>query len=115
MTRAAYVSAGIGGAVAVVEGLLLIALGSLAGLADNPEGEPAMTDGFVVLAIGGLVLATVFAARQRVLLLASATAAGGVIGFVVENPLWIFAAVFLFVAAALALISNWGHRRPLTG
>jgi uncharacterized iron-regulated membrane protein len=35
--KAAIVAAIIGGTLAVVEGLLLIVLGSLAGLAENPE------------------------------------------------------------------------------
>jgi len=54
--KAGIVAAAIGGTVAVVEGLLLIALGSLAGLANNPEGEAAMTDGYVSLAPGAIVL-----------------------------------------------------------
>jgi hypothetical protein len=60
--KAAIVAAAIGGIFAVVEGLLLIVLGSLAGLADNPEGEAAMTDSYVVLTLGAIVLAAVFVA-----------------------------------------------------
>lgn len=47
--RAALVAAALGGTLAVVEGLLLIVLGSLAGLAENPEGEAATSDGYVTL------------------------------------------------------------------
>ncbi|HEX2344226.1 MAG TPA: hypothetical protein VHI98_27390 [Vicinamibacterales bacterium] len=42
-----------------MEGLLLIVLGGLGGLADNPEAETAMTDGYVVLAFGATVLTAV--------------------------------------------------------
>jgi hypothetical protein len=45
VVRAAIVAAVIGSTLAVVEGLLLIVLGGLGGLAENPEGETAMTDG----------------------------------------------------------------------
>ena len=68
--KAGIVAAAMGGTVAVVEGLLLIALGSLAGLAKNPEGEAAMTDGYVSLALGAIVLTAVFAARRWPFLLA---------------------------------------------
>jgi len=37
--KAAIVAAAIGGMLAVVEGLLLIVLGNLAGLAEHPEAE----------------------------------------------------------------------------
>jgi len=39
------------------------------------------------------------------------TAAIAAVGFLVENPLWIFAAAFLFAAAALGVISKRGDRR----
>ena len=106
--KAAIVVAGIGGVLAAVEGLLLIALGSLAGLAENPEGEATSTGGWVVLAVGALILTAVFVARRRPLVLAGTTAAAAVAGFFVENPLWVFAAAFLLAAAALAVISKRG-------
>jgi len=109
--KAGIVAAAIGGTVAVVEGLLLIALGSLAGLAKNPEGEAAMTDGYVSLALGAIVLTAVFAARRWPFLLAATTAAIAAVGFLFENPLWIFAAAFLFAAAALGVISKRGDLR----
>jgi hypothetical protein len=106
LLRATIAAAAIGGSLAVVEGLLLIALGSLGGLAENPEGETAMTDGYVVAALGVIVLAAVFLARRSPLVLSVATAATAAFGFLVDNALWIFAAVFLFAAAALGLVSN---------
>ena len=109
--KAAIVAAGIGGTLAVVEGLLLIVLGSLGGLAENPEGEPTMTDGYVVLALGAIVLTAVFVARQWPFVLAVATAATAAVGFLVENALWVFAAAFLLAAAALAAISKRGELR----
>lgn len=109
--KAAIVAAAIGGTFAVVEGLLLIVLGSLAGLAENPEGEAAKTDGYVVLALGAIVLTAVLVARRWPLLLAAATAATAAVGFLVENALWVFAAVFLLAAAALGVISKRGDLR----
>ena len=109
--NAAVVSAAIGATLAVVEGVLMIALGSLGGLADNPEGEAALTGGYVVLALGAVVLAFVFVARGRPLVLALVTALAAAIGFGVENALWIFVAVFLFAAAAFAVISRRGEHR----
>jgi hypothetical protein len=106
--KAAIVVAAIGGGLALVEGLLLVVLGGLAGLAENPEGEPTMTDGYVVLALGGIVLAAVFAARRWPIVLAVACGSTAALGFLVENALWVFAAAFLLAAAALALISKRG-------
>jgi hypothetical protein len=65
-----------------------------------------MTDGYVVAALGVIVLAAVFLARRSPLVLSVATAATAAFGFLVDNALWIFAAVFLFAAAALGLVSN---------
>jgi hypothetical protein len=107
--KAAIVAAAIGGTLAVVEGLLLIVLGSLGGLAGNPEGEPTMTDGYVLLALGAIVLTAVFVARRWPLVLAVATAATAAAGFLVENALWVFAAAFLLAAAALAAMSKRGE------
>lgn len=90
----------------MVEGLLLIAVGSLGGLAENPEGQTAMTDGYVVSALGTIVLIAVVLARRSPLVLAVATAAAAALGFLVDNALWIFAAIFLFAAAALGFVSN---------
>jgi hypothetical protein len=109
--KAAVLAGGIGGTLAVVEGLLLIVLGSLAGLAENPEGESAMTDGFVVLALGVIVLALVFFARRWPFVLAATTAAAAAVGFLVENPLWVFAAAFLLAAATLGVVSKRGELR----
>lgn len=109
--KAAILAAAIGGTLAAVEGLLLIVLGSLAGLAENPEGEAAMTDGYLVLALGAIVLTAVFLARRSPFVLAVATAATAGVGFLVENALWVFAAAFLLVAAALAVISKRGDLR----
>jgi hypothetical protein len=39
LVRATIATAAIGGTLAVREGLLLIALGGLGGLAENPEGD----------------------------------------------------------------------------
>ena len=111
MVRAAIVAAGIGGTLALVEGLLLIVLGGLGGLADNPEGETAVTDGYVVLALGAIVLTVVLVARQAPLALAVVTAAAAAVGFLVDNPLWVFAAAFLLAAAAVALVSKRGELR----
>ena len=108
---AAIVAAAIGGALAVLEGLLLIVLGGLAGLAENPEGETAMRDGYVVLTLGAIVLAAAFVTRRRPLLLTAATAAVAALGFLVENALWMFAAAFLFAAAALGVIAQRGNLR----
>jgi hypothetical protein len=107
--KAAIVAAAIGGVLAGVQGLLLIVLGSLAGLAENPEGETARADGYVVLALAAIVLTAVFAARRRPLVLAVTAAAAAAVGFLVENALWVFAAAFLFAAAGLAVISKRGH------
>lgn len=109
--KAGIVAATIGGALAVVEGLLLIVLGSLAGLAENPEGETAVSDGYVVLALGAIILAAVFVTRRRPFLLAATTGAAALLGFLVENALWIFAAAFLFAAAALSVIARRGDLR----
>jgi len=109
--KAAIVAAAIGGTLAVVEGVLLIILGSLAGLARNPAGEPTMTDGYVVLALGAIVLTAAFVARRWPFVLAVATATTAAVGFLVENALWAVAAVFLLVAAALAVISKRGELR----
>ena len=109
--KAAIVAAVIGGTFAVVEGLLLVVLGSLAGLAENPEGDAAKTDGYVVLALGAIVLTAVLVAQRWPLLLAGTTAAAAAVGFLVENALWVFAAVFLFAAAALGVVSNRGDLR----
>jgi hypothetical protein len=111
VVRAAIVAAVIGGTLALVEGLLLIALGSLGGLAENPEGETAMTDGSVVLTLGAIVLTAVFVARRWPFVLPVATAATAAAGFLVDNALWVFAAVFLLAAAALALVSKRGELR----
>jgi hypothetical protein len=104
--KAAIVAAATGGTLAVAEGLLLIVLGSLAGLAENPEGEAATTGGYVLLALGVIVLAAVFVARRWPFVLAATTAAAAALGFLVENALWVFAAAFLFAAAALGVISR---------
>jgi hypothetical protein len=109
--RAGIVAAAIGGTLAVVEGLLLISLGSLAGLAENPEGEAARTDGYVVLALGAIVLVAVLVGRRWPVLLAATSAAAAAVGFLVENALWIFAAAFLFAAAALGVVASWGNLR----
>jgi hypothetical protein len=109
--KAAIVAAAIGGTLAVVEALLLIVLGSLGGLAENPEGEATMTDGYVVLALGVIVLTAVFVGGRRPFVLAVATAASAAVGFLVENALWVFAAAFLLAAAALAVISTRGELR----
>ena len=42
--KAAIVAAAIGGCLAVLEGLLLIVLGGLAGLAENRESEATVTE-----------------------------------------------------------------------
>lgn len=109
--KAAIVAAAIGGGLAVVEGLLLIVLGSLAGLAENREGEATVTDGYVVLALGAIVLMAVFVARRWPFVLAAASAATAAVGFLAENALWIFAAAFLIAAAAFAVISKRGELR----
>jgi hypothetical protein len=108
---AALVASTIGGALAVVEGLLQIVLGSLAGLAENPEGETAASGGYAVFALGAIVLPAVVLTRRRPLLLASATAAAAALGFLVENALWIFAAGFLLATAAFAIIAQRGDPR----
>jgi hypothetical protein len=104
--RAANVAAAVGGTLAVVEGLLLIVLGGLGGLAGNPEGQPTMTDGYIVLALGVIALAAVFVARRSPVVLAVAATATAAAGFLVENALWVFAAGFLLAASALAVISK---------
>ena len=112
--KAAIVASVIGGTVAVVEGLLLIVLGSLAGLARNPDGEAAVTDGLIVLGLGLVVLTTLLVARRSLLVLAITTAAAAGAGFLVENALWTFVAAFLLVAAALAVISQRADVRSPT-
>lgn len=104
--KAAIVAAAIGGGLAVVEGLLLIVLGGLAGLAENRESEATVTGGFVVLGLGAIVLMAVFVARRRPFVLAAASVATAAVGFLIENALWIFPAAFLVAAAALAVISK---------
>ena len=104
--KAAIVAAAIGGGLAVVEGLLLIVLGGLAGLAENRESEATVTGGFVVLGLGAIVLMAVFVARRRPFVLAAASVATVAVGFLIENALWIFPAAFLVAAAALAVISK---------
>ena len=101
--KAAIVAAAIGGVLAVVEGFLLIVLGGLAGLAENRESEATMTGGFVVVALGAIVIMAVFVARRRPFVLAAATVATAAAGFLIENALWIFPAGFLLAAAALAV------------
>lgn len=109
--KAAIVAAAIGGGLAVVEGLLLIVLGGLAGLAENRESEATVTGGFVVLGLGAIVLMAVFVARRRPFVLAAASVATAAVGFLIENALWIFPAAFLVAAAALAVISKRGELR----
>ena len=109
--KAAIVAAAIGGGLAVVEGLLLIVLGSLAGLAENRDGEATVTGGLVVLALGAIVLMVVLVAGRLPFVRAAASAAAAAVGFLVENALWIFAAAFLVAAAALAVISTRGEPR----
>jgi hypothetical protein len=109
--KAALVTATIGGTLAVVEGLMLLVLGSLAGLAENPKGEAAMNDGYVVIALGAIVLTAVFAARRWPFVLAVASGGTAAVGFLVDNALWVFAAVFLLAAAALVVISKRGDLR----
>jgi len=104
--KAAIVAAAIGGSLAVAEGLLLIVLGSLAGLAENPDGEVAMTDGYVVSALGAIVLAAVFVARRWPFVLPLASTFAAAVGFLIENALWVFAAAFLLAAAAFAVVSK---------
>ena len=70
-----------------------------------------MTGGLVVLGLGAIVLMAVFVARRWPFVLAAASAAAAAAGFLVENALWIFAAAFLVVAAALAVISTRGEPR----
>ena len=107
--KAALVAAAIGGTLAAVEGLLLIVLGGLGGLAENPEGEAAITDGYVVLALGAVVLTAVLVARRWPFVLAATTATTAVLGFFIENALWVFAAAFLLAAAVFATISKRGE------
>lgn len=86
--KAAIVAAAIGGGLAVVEGLLLIVLGSLAGLAENREGEATVTDGYVVLALGAIVLMEdkrPSPCNEN----GAASAATAAVGFLAENALWI--------------------------
>jgi hypothetical protein len=109
--KAAVVAAAIGGCLAVVEGLLLIVLGGLAGLAKNQDGETAMADGYVVLALGIIVPAAPFFAPRSPLVLAVTTAVSVVLGFVAENALRVFAAAMLFAAAALAIVPTLGELR----
>ena len=111
MTKAALVAAVVGGTLAMVEGLLLIVLGGLAGLAVNPEGETALTEGYVLLGLGAIVLTAVFVGRRWPVVLAVTTAATAVIGFFVESALWAFAAAFLLAATALVVISKRGQLR----
>jgi hypothetical protein len=111
MMKAAIVAAAIGGCLAVVEGFLLIVLGGLAGLAENREGEATVTEGFVGVALGAIVLMAVFVARRRPFVLAGVTAATAAAGFLIENALWIFPAAFLIAAAALAVVSKRGELR----
>jgi hypothetical protein len=111
LMKAAIVAATIGGALAIIEGLLLIVLGSLAGLAENPDSEAARTDGFLVLALGGIILVAVLTARRWPIVIAAACASTAAIGFLIENALWIFAAACLVAAAALAVISKRGELR----
>jgi hypothetical protein len=110
--KAATVAAAVGGTLAVAQGMLLIVLGSLAGLAENPAGGGARTGGVVLLALGAIALTAVFAARRSPLVLAVTTAATAAVGFLVENPLWVFAAAFLFAAAVLGVISTRAPTRP---
>jgi hypothetical protein len=78
--KAAIVAAAIGGSLAVVEGLLLVVLDSLAGLGEESRGrKTALTDGFVLLALGATVLTAVFVARQWPLVLGVTTAATAVV------------------------------------
>jgi hypothetical protein len=105
------VAAAIGGALAVVEGLLLIALGSLGGLAENPEGKTTAAGGYVALGLGAIVLTAAFVARRWPFVIAVLTAAAALVGFLVENALWAFAAALLVAAAALAAISKRGDPR----
>jgi hypothetical protein len=99
--KAAIVAAAIGGGLAVVEGLLLIVLGGLAGLAENRESEATVTGGFVVLALGAIVLTAVLVARRRPFVLAATSTATAAAGFLIENALWIFAAASLWLPRRL--------------
>ena len=64
MRKASIVRRGNRRGLAVLEGSLLVVLGSLAGLAENREGEATVTGGLVVLALGAIVLMAVFVARR---------------------------------------------------
>lgn len=112
--KAGTIAAAIGGTLAVLEGLLLIVLGSLAGLAENPEGDAARTDGYVVLGLGGVVLAAVFTARRSQLVLTAVCLSTAAVGFLAENALWVLTAPFLLAAAVLALISRRGELRSVS-
>ena len=55
----------LGGTLTASWALLMIGLGALGGLADNPSGPELMEDGYVVLALAGLALAAGFITRRR--------------------------------------------------
>ena len=65
MRRLIWVALILGGTLIAAWALLMIGLGALGGLADNPAGPELMEDGYVVLAVGGLALAAGFVARRH--------------------------------------------------
>ena len=75
----------------------------------DPEGEAASTEGYILLALGAIVLTAVFVGRRWPFVLAVTTGATAVIGFFVESVLWAFAAAFLLAATALVVISRCGE------
>jgi hypothetical protein len=105
LLKAAVICGLIGGAVAIAFGILFIVLGGLAGLAENPDGQDAVDVGRVLLLLGLVAVAGVFAARNRPVWLAAIVVVVAALGFLVDRVLWPFVAAILAATAALSLLS----------
>jgi hypothetical protein len=114
--RAAFLLALAGTAIAVVVTTTTYVLGALAGLAQNPAGVETIRDSSRLLVASGLAVVGCILLRRHppAGVVCLALAGGG--GFLVGNPLWIFAAMPLLGAALLVTaMSRQGKdrvRRP---
>jgi hypothetical protein len=105
LLKAAVICGLIGGAVAIAFGILFIVPGGLAGFAENPDGQDAVDVGRVLLLLGLVAVAGVFAARNRPVWLAAIVVVVAALGFLVDRVLWPFVAAILAATAALSLLS----------
>jgi hypothetical protein len=103
--RAATVTGTVGGVLATLEGLLLLTLGGLSGLAENDEAGSAIRAGRITLVLGIVVLGGIGLERRNPIVIAAICGGSAAVGFLGYAPLWVFAAAPLAAAAILALLS----------